>query len=159
MVEIDGKDINNLSIEDINNNICYVSQNEFIFTDSILNNIKLFKEAKDEELDKVIKITGIDKILEKRNISLDFLLEENGHNLSGGERQRIILARSLLRNKQILILDETMNELDIKSEREILNKINTEYNITLILISHRYDNSDLFNKVIEVNGGVYEEIK
>ena len=52
-----------------------------------------------------------------------------------------------------------MNELDIKSEREILNKINTEYNITLILISHRYDNSDLFNKVIEVNGGVYEEIK
>ena len=159
MVEIDGKDINNLSIEDINNNICYVSQNEFIFTDSILNNIKLFKEAKDEELDKVIKITGIDKILEKRNISFDFLLEENGHNLSGGERQRIILARSLLRNKQILILEETMNELDIKSEREILNKINTEYNITLILISHRYDNSDLFNKVIEVNGGVYEEIK
>lgn len=159
MIEFDGVDINKISIQDINDNICYVSQNEFIFTDSILNNIKLFKEAKKEELDKVIEVTGIDKILKERNITLNFLLEENGHNLSGGERQRIILARSLLRNKEILVLDETMNELDIMSEREIIKKINTEYNKTLILISHRYDNSDLFNKIIIVDGGLNEEVK
>ncbi len=159
MIEFDGIDINKISDKNINDNICYVSQNEFIFTDSILNNIKLFKSAKKEELDKVIKVTGIDKILEKRNISLNFLLEEDGHNLSGGERQRIILARSLLRNKEILVLDETMNELDINSEREIIKKINTEYNKTFILISHRYDNSDLFQKIILINGGLNEEIK
>ncbi len=159
MVKIDGIDINKLSMKDINNNICYVSQNEFIFTDSLLNNIKLFKEARKEELDKVIKITNIDKILKERNITLDFLLEENGHNLSGGERQRILLARSLLRNKKILVLDETMNELDVESEREIIKKINAEYDLTLILISHRDNNSDLFNKIIKIDGGKNEEIK
>ncbi|MBP3635238.1 MAG: ATP-binding cassette domain-containing protein [Bacilli bacterium] len=150
MIKIDNKDINKISLKDINDNICYVSQNEFIFTDSILNNIKLFKEAKKEELDKVLRITNIDEILKERKISLDFLLEENGHNLSGGERQKILLARSLLRNKKILILDETMNEIDSFSERKIIEKIKAEYNITFILISHRDDNSDLFDKVISI---------
>lgn len=147
--------INDINIDEINkpdivNNICYVSQNEYIFTDTILNNIKLYKEAKKEEVDKVIRITNIDKILKKRNIEIDFLLEENGHNLSGGERQRIILARSLLQKRQVLILDETMNELDVLSERKILKDIIKEYNITLIFISHRDNNCDLFKKIIEI---------
>ena len=150
MIEINDIDINELSRENIINNICLVSQNEYIFTDTVLNNIKLYEEANKEEIDKVIRITEIDKILKKRGITLDFLLEENGHNLSGGERQRIILARSLLRNKKVLILDETMNELDVESERNIIKKIKTEYNNTLILISHRDNNSDLFNKIIKV---------
>ena len=89
-------------------------------------------------------------ILKNRNISLDFLLEENGHNISGGERQRILLARSLLQNKKVLILDETMNELDINTERDIIKKIKKNFNLTLILISHRDNNSDLFNKVIKI---------
>ena len=150
MIKINDIDINNLSRENIINNICLVSQNEYIFTDTVLNNIKLYEESNKEEIDKVIRITEIDKILKKRGITTDFLLEENGHNLSGGERQRIILARSLLRNKKILILDETMNELDVESERNIIKKIKTEYNNTLILISHRDNNSDLFNKIIRI---------
>ena len=150
MIKVNGIDINALSRENIIDNICLVSQNEYIFTDTILNNIKMYDDVSKEELEKVIKITKIDEILKKRGITLDFLLEENGHNLSGGERQRIILARTLLKNKKIIILDETMNELDIESEREILKKIKTEYNITLILISHRDNNSDLFDKVIRV---------
>lgn len=150
MVKINNIDINDISSKSIINNICYVSQNEYIFTDTILNNIKLYKDPNDKEVNKVIKITNIDKILKKRNITLDFLLEENGHNLSGGERQRILLARSLLQNKKVLILDETLNELDTQSEREILKNIIEEYNITLILISHRDNNSDLFKKIIEL---------
>ena len=150
MVKINNIDINDISSKSIINNICYVSQNEYIFTDTILNNIKLYKDPNDKEVNKVIKVTNIDKILKKRNITLDFLLEENGHNLSGGERQRILLARSLLQNKKVLILDETLNELDTQSEREILKNIIEEYNITLILISHRDNNSDLFKKIIEL---------
>lgn len=150
MIKINDIDVNNISYSDITNNICFVSQNEYIFTDSILNNIRLFKEVSDEDIQKVIRITNIDNILKKRNITLDFLLEENGHNLSGGERQRIILARALLQNKEVLILDETMNELDIESERKIIQKIKTEYNLTLILISHRFSNNDLFEKVVQV---------
>ena len=150
MIKINNMDINNITRKDITNNICLVSQNEYIFTDTILNNITLFEEVKNEEIDKVIKITGIDKILKKRNIKLDFVLEENGHNISGGERQRIILARSLLKNKQILILDETMNELDINSEKNIIKNIKKEYDITLVLISHRDNNSNLFDKIINI---------
>ena len=152
-VIIDNTNIKNLSLDDIRNNICFVSQNEIIFTDTILNNITLFKEVTKKELEKVIRITGIDKFLKEKNISLNFLLEENGHNISGGERQRILLARALLQNKKILILDETTNGIDTLSEENIVRKVKEEYDVTLILISHRYDNLKLFNKVFEIKGG------
>ena len=152
-VIIDNTNIKNLSLNDIRNNICFVSQNEIIFTDTILNNITLFKEVTKKELEKVIRITGIDKFLKEKNISLNFLLEENGHNISGGERQRILLARALLQNKKILILDETTNGIDTLSEENIVRKVKEEYDVTLILISHRYDNLKLFNKVFEIKGG------
>ena len=152
-VIIDNTNIKNLSLNDIRNNICFVSQNEIIFTDTILNNITLFKEVAKKELEKVIRITGIDKFLKEKNISLNFLLEENGHNMSGGERQRILLARALLQNKKILILDETTNGIDTLSEENIVRKVKEEYDVTLILISHRYDNLKLFNKVFEIKGG------
>lgn len=152
-VIIDNTNIKNLSLNDIRNNICFVSQNEIIFTDTILNNITLFKEVAKKELEKVIRITGIDKFLKEKNISLNFFLEENGHNISGGERQRILLARALLQNKKILILDETTNGIDILSEENIVRKVKEEYDVTLILISHRYDNLKLFNKVFEIKGG------
>lgn len=152
-VIIDNTNIKNLSLNDIRNNICFVSQNEIIFTDTILNNITLFKEVAKKELEKVIRITGIDKFLKEKNISLNFFLEENGHNISGGERQRILLARALLQNKKILILDETTNGIDTLSEENIVRKVKEEYDVTLILISHRYDNLKLFNKVFEIKGG------
>ena len=152
-VIVDNTNIKNLSVNDIRNNICFVSQNEIIFTDTILNNITLFKEATKKELEKVIRITGIDKFLKEKNISLNFLLEENGHNISGGERQRILLARALLQKKKILILDETTNGIDTLSEENIVRKVKEEYDVTLILISHRYDNLKLFNRVFEIKGG------
>ena len=152
-VIIDNTNIKNLSLNDIRNNICFVSQNEIIFTDTILNNITLFKEVTKKELEKVIRITGIDKFLKEKNISINFLLEENGHNISGGERQRILLARALLQKKKILILDETTNGIDVLSEENIVRKVKEEYDVTLILISHRYDNLKLFNKVFEIKGG------
>lgn len=152
-VIIDNTNIKNLCLNDIRNNICFVSQNEIIFTDTILNNITLFKEVTKKELEKVIRITGIDKFLKEKNIFLNFLLEENGHNISGGERQRILLARALLQKKKILILDETTNGIDTLSEENIVRKVKEEYDVTLILISHRYDNLKLFNRVFEIKGG------
>ena len=150
---IDNVNIDELSFKDITDNICFVSQDEIIFTGTILDNIRLYKDVKNEELEKVIKVTGIDKFLKEKNISLNFLLEENGHNVSDGERKRILLARALLQNKKILILDETTNGIDILSEENIVRKVKEKYDVTLILISHRYDNLKLFNKVFEIKGG------
>ena len=150
---IDNVNIDKLSFKDITDNICFVSQDEIIFTGTILDNIRLYKDVKNEELEKVIKVTGIDKFLKEKNISLNFLLEENGHNVSDGERKRILLARALLQNKNVLILDETTNGIDVLSEENIVRKVKEEYDVTLILISHRYDNLKLFNKVFEIKGG------
>ena len=147
---INGESINNINIDSIRNNICYVSQDEYIFTDSIKNNIIMYKNIKTKELNKVLKVTMLDKVLKRRNVNLDYLLEENGHNISAGERQRILLARALLRNTDFIILDETMNEIDIDSERKILERIIAEYNKTIILVSHRNSNIDLFDKRVVI---------
>lgn len=149
-IYINDKDIKTIKNKSIKNKICYVSQNEYLFNDTIKNNILMYKNVKKKELDKVLRITMLDKVLKVRNISIDYLLEENGHNLSGGERQKILLARTLLRNTDFIILDETMNEIDIESERKIIENIKAEYNKTLVLISHRKSNMDLFNKRVLV---------
>lgn len=149
-IYINDEDINELNTTSLRNKICYVSQNEYLFNDSIKNNITMFKNTKNKEIEKVLKVTMLDKVLKQRNINLDFILEENGHNLSAGERQKILLARTLLRNTDFIILDETMNEIDIDSERKILERIVTEYNKTIIMISHRNSNIDLFKRRVEL---------
>ena len=147
---INNIDINEISESSIKNNICYVSQDEYIFNDSIKNNILLYKNINNKELNKILKITMVDKLLKERNIDLNFILEENGHNLSGGDRQKILLARTLARNIDYIVLDETTSEIDINTERKILERIFTEYNKTIILISHRLSNEDLFSKKVLV---------
>ena len=156
---INNIDINNIKESSIKNNICYVSQDEYIFSDTIKNNILLHKSVSSKELKKVLKVTEIDKILKNKNISINYLLEENGHNLSGGERQRILLARALLRKIDFIIFDESTSEIDLESERKIIENIKTEYNKTLIFISHRDQNKDLFDKQVILKGGFYERIK
>ena len=149
-IYINDIELNNIKINSIRNNICYVSQNEFVFNDSIKNNITMYKNIKPKEIEKVLKVTMLDKVLKKRNINLDFILEENGHNLSAGERQKVLLARTLLRNTNFVIFDETMNEIDIDSERKILERIMTEYKKSIVLVSHRNSNIDLFNKRVTI---------
>ncbi len=136
----------------IRNKITYVSQNEFIFTDTIKNNILLGRKIDKNNLNKALKVSMVNDILKNKNIDLDYMLEEDGHNISSGERQKILLARSLVNDTSLIIFDETMNEIDVKSERKIIKNIKTEYNKSIILISHRLDNKDLFNKFIEVKG-------
>lgn len=149
-IYINDINLNDIKINSIKKCITYVSQNEYIFNDTIKNNILFYKNVKEKDLNKVLKVTGIDKMLKKRSITLNYILEENGHNLSKGERQRIIIARTLLRNTNYIILDETTNELDFETERDILSNIITEYKKTLVLITHRRENIDLFNKRVEI---------
>ena len=89
------------------------------------------------------------------------LLEENGINISGGERQRIILARSMLKKSKIVFIDEGLNQIDINLERKILkNSFKNYKNITFVIVSHRLDNMDLYDKVIKIeNGQVIDILK
>ncbi len=142
-VYIAGVDINDYKL----NNIVYVSQNEMLFTDTIENNIG-------NDIYKVAKICLVDEIVKNSQLGYKTLIEENGFNLSGGEKQRIILSRALARPFDILIIDEGLSQVDTNMERIIIKNILLEYqNKTIIFISHRLDNMDLFDKIIKIEKG------
>ena len=82
------------------------------------------------------------------------MLEENGVNISGGQRQRIILARSLLKNSNVIMIDEGFNQIDINLERKILKNLFYYYkDKTIIVISHRKENIDLYDRMIKFSNG------
>ena len=153
-IYINNYDINDYSMSDIRRGITYISQNEILFTSSIRDNIIMDRNISEEEFLKVCKLTYVDEIVNNNILGYDYVLEENGVNLSGGQRQRIILARSLLKNSNIVMIDEGLNEIDIKLERNILINIFNEYKEkTFIIISHRKDNMDLYNRLIKIDNG------
>ena len=99
-------------------------------------------------------ITYTKEIIDNNFLSYDYPIEENGANLSGGQKQRIILARSLLKNSKIILIDEGLNEIDVNLERKILHNIFTYYkDKTFIIISHRLDNIDLYDQIINIDKG------
>lgn len=150
-IYIDNRELNNYELSDIRERICYVSQNEILFTDSIYNNIVLDREVSYDDFLYVSKIMKVNDIVEKLPLKYDTLIEENGFNLSGGERQRIILARTLLKEADIYIFDESLNAIDIRRERIILKNIfKLLSKKTVIVISHRFNNEDLFNQKIKL---------
>ena len=157
-IKISDIDINHYHLENIRSNITYVTNNEYLFTDTIKNNICLYREYSDEEINKVINICLVDDIIKNNNLTLDSLIEENGFNYSNGERQRIILSRSLIKNTNIYILDEALSQIDIEREGIILKNIfKFLENKTVIVISHRFNNKKLFDRVLKLENGVIIE--
>ncbi len=148
---IDNQDINKYNFQTIRKSICYVSQNEFIFTETLYNNIIMGRKIEVELFEKILKITYVDKIANKHKSNYDMFIEENGSNLSGGEKQRVIMARSLLKNANTYIFDESLSQIDSKLEAKILRNIFELYKEkTIIIISHNQNNIDLFDKVIRL---------
>lgn len=151
-ITINGYDINDYKDDVIKQNFSYISQNEILYTDSIYNNLKIDKNITDEQIIETSKKCFIDEFL--NDLGLNMLIEENGYNLSGGQRQRIILARALLKNFEVLIIDEGLSQMDINLERKILKNLFKMYeNKMIIVISHRLDNMDLYDRVIELKNG------
>lgn len=153
-IYINNYDINDYSLSDIRKNITYISQNEQLFNDTIRNNILLNRDISEIDYLNICKILHIDDIVKDNVLGYDYLIEENGINISGGQRQRIILARGLLKSSKIIMIDEGLNQIDIKLEREILQDIFTYFhNKTFIIVSHRRDNNDLYNRIIKIKDG------
>ena len=158
-VYIDNYDLKDISLYDIRNRICYVSQKENLYTDTIYNNITMFRNTDYQKFLDVTKKMYVNEIIDNNPVGYNYMLEENAFNLSGGERQRIILARTILCNRDIYIFDEATNAIDINKERKIISNIFTLLkDKTIIFISHRFNNSDLFDKKIEITRGSYEYI-
>ncbi len=143
-VRLDNIDLNNLNTKKL---ISYTSQNDSLFDDTILKNITLDKKINEKYLNNIIKICRINNINSVKKMGLNASLINNS-NLSGGERNRIILARSLVNSKNIIILDEVLKEVDYKLEVDIIkDMLNYFKNKTIIYVSHK-DVNFLFNEAL-----------
>ena len=157
-IKISDIDINHYHLENLRTNITYITSNEYLFTDTIKNNILLNKEIPDEEFYKICKLCLVDDIVKNSDLKYEKIIEENGFNFSNGERQRIILARSLLRKSSIYIFDEALGQIDINKEKKILTNIfNYLEDKIIIVISHRFNNKKLFDRVLKLDKGVIIE--
>lgn len=123
---IDGKDINDFTLETLRENIGYVPQDNFLFSATIQENIKFFKDVySDEEIEDAARMSMIyDSIMEFPE-KFETIVGERGVNLSGGQKQRISIARAIIKNPSILILDDALSAVDTKTEEEILKNLKT----------------------------------
>lgn len=149
--------INNINISDwsregLLKKIYYISEKEKLFVDTISNNILLNNFCGKKKLNNIVNKVCLKRVLHNKNIDLNSLIFQNGSNFSLGEKQRIIIARCLLNIKDVLILDESLNGVDIKTERKILKNILKMYKEKIVIyITHRKDNLDLFSKKINLD--------
>lgn len=151
-VLIDDKNIVDLSLGSIRNSILYVGQNEKLFTGTIKENIVVNRKISEEEFFEVIKICELESVVKTRPLRFDSFIEATFNNLSGGEVQRIILARGLLKKANIIILDESLSEVNIKLEEKIISNIREKYyDKTIIYVSHK-NHKNMFSKIIKIGG-------
>lgn len=154
MIYLNGIDLNDYSISDVRNSIGLMSQNEILYTDTILNNITLYQEIDSNKWLDICEITYVDDFVKNFFLGYQTKLEENGLNLSGGQRQRLLLARLLLQEKKIILIDEGLNAVDVNLERKILKNIFSKYpDKTIIVVSHRRENLDLFDQTLYFSQG------
>jgi len=154
---INGKNINLYSDKDIKKNILYINQNSKLFSGTIKSNIEFYK--KNKNLNKILKISRVNDILKYKPKGLSTKVEAFGNNFSGGEKNRIILARGLFRNPQVLLLDDTLNAVDVKTEKEIWKSIKKNYsNLTIIEVNSRLSHLEDVDKIILLEDGNIEAI-
>lgn len=138
-VTIGGKNIYDYSPKSLRNRIAYIPQNLFLFSDTIYENLRMGDTSiTNDRIQEVCKMCAADEFISKLPGGYESRIEENGNNLSGGQKQRLAIARALLRNPDILIMDEATSNLDTVSERSIKKTIDSlPSEITTIIIAHR----------------------
>ena len=152
---VDGKDVNRIPIRDVRNACAYVPQDNFLFSDTIANNIAFGSDDKSEALiTSAAKNADIDSNIREFSDQYQTVLGERGVTVSGGQKQRISIARALMRNAPILILDDSVSAVDTKTERNILEGLRqTRQNKTTILIAHRISTIENMDKIIFIDEG------
>jgi ATP-binding cassette subfamily B protein len=137
MIKINDKDINSISTELLRDRVAYISQETFLFSESVYNNLIFGKNDADEEsVLKAAKFSQADDFIMKLPLAYSTRLGEKGVNISGGQKQCIAIARALLKDPDILIMDEATSNLDNITEKAVENAINNQ-DITTIIIAHR----------------------
>ena len=157
---VDGTNIKNLTLESLRDKIGVVSQDVFLFNDSIRYNIAYGKlDATDEEIELAAKAANAHKFISAMPEGYNTLIGERGMKLSGGEKQRIAIARAMLKNPPILVLDEATSALDSESEKLVQEAIETLMkNRTVILIAHRLSTVINADQIVVIDKGTVAEV-
>lgn len=154
-IKFDGNSMKNLNIEQLNKMISIIHQNVYMFDKTIKDNICLYKEFSEEQINNVLKLSGANKFIEETFNGLNYLVGENGSNLSGGQRQRIAIARALIQQTPILVLDEGTSAIDMQTAYDIESKLLNIKELTLITITHKMSEEllSLYDKIIYMENG------
>ena len=152
---IDNLNLKKHNKNNIRENISYVPQTTFLFSDTIKNNIRFGKnDAQMPEIKKYSKISCVSDEIEDFPQKFDSILGERGINLSGGQKQRIALARALIKKPKILLLDDCLSAVDLETENEITSNLLIETgNITKVIVSQRTSTIKKCNKIIVLKDG------
>ena len=159
-VFIDGQDVNSLSIHSVREACAYVPQDNFLFSDTIENNISFGVDEPDAEgVLRSAVLADVDENIRGFSMGYDTILGERGVTVSGGQKQRISIARALMRDAAILILDDSVSAVDTKTEKAILENLRaTRAGRTTILIAHRISTIEKMDKIIFVEDGRIEAV-
>lgn len=154
-VLIDNMNITRVNLNDLRSSIGVVPQDAFLFSDTIKNNIKFGKEnATDEEVIQAAKYADVHENIINFKDQYDTILGERGITLSGGQKQRVSIARALIKNPDILLLDDCLSAVDTETEESILNNLEIVCkNKTTIIVSHRVSSAKNANKIIVLDNG------
>ena len=157
---VDGKDVNTLSIHSVRAACAYVPQDNFLFSDTIAHNIGFgVDDASPEMIDHAASLADVrDNIVDFKD-GYETVLGERGVTVSGGQKQRISIARALLKDAPILILDDSVSAVDTRTEKIILDNLkSSRANKTTLLIAHRISTVERLDKIIFLNDGKIEAV-
>ena len=157
---VDGQDVNTVSIHSVRNACAYVPQDNFLFSDTIAHNIGFgVDDASREDIDRAAALADVrDNIVDFKD-GYETVLGERGVTVSGGQKQRISIARALLKNAPILILDDSVSAVDTRTERIILDNLKTSRaDKTTLLIAHRISTVEQLDKIIFIEDGRVEAV-
>ena len=152
---LDGQDINSLSIHSVRRNAAYVPQDNFLFSDTIESNIAFATDdgTKDDVIDAA-KMSDVHENIVDFPLGYKTVLGERGVTVSGGQKQRISIARALMKNAPILILDDSVSAVDVKTEKSILENLRRHRaGMTTILIAHRISTIEKMDKILFIDEG------
>lgn len=152
---IDDKSIKQLNLDNLRNSIGYVPQDAFLFSDSIKDNIKFgYINATDEDVVQAAKNAVVHENIIKFVNGYDTILGERGITLSGGQKQRVSIARAIIKNPKILLLDDCLSAVDTETEEKILNNLaKVSEGKTTIIVSHRISSVKNADKIIVLDNG------
>ena len=152
-----GDEISGLPLPAYRNMVSVVSQQIYLFNDTIRNNICLYKPVNDTVIEAACRDSGLEDFV--KEVSLDYVVGQNGALLSGGQKQKIALARAIAHDKPVIIFDEVTSNTDVYSEQQINGLLNTKLKEkTVIVVTHKKEILNKVDQIVVLKDGVVDDI-